>query len=67
VWTQALKTEEFARACGGLMLALNVPTPGMAPLLLCEDPDILRRFVWPAFQEISSGRAAPVLPGCQRA
>ncbi|GAB2661938.1 acyl-CoA dehydrogenase family protein [Nocardia goodfellowii] len=55
VWAQALKTEEFARACGGLALVLNCPTLGAIPLLLSGSLPTYRRFVLPVARDIKNG------------
>ncbi|MES2090205.1 MAG: acyl-CoA dehydrogenase family protein, partial [Pseudomonadota bacterium] len=56
VWRACLKVEEFARACGGLMLLLCAHQLGMAPILLSGDlPLILRTFV-PAARATRQGR-----------
>jgi alkylation response protein AidB-like acyl-CoA dehydrogenase len=51
----AVKVEEFARACGGLMLNLMVPALGQAPLLLAGDANAVRRFLLPAYQKMKAG------------
>jgi alkylation response protein AidB-like acyl-CoA dehydrogenase len=43
----ALKAEEFCAACGGIGLALLFHDLGMAPLLLCGDLGVWRRWLWP--------------------
>ena len=59
VWALAVKVEEFARACGGLMLNLMVPSLGQCPILLSGDPNAIRRFLIPAFKEIKAGELHP--------
>ncbi|NMN93754.1 acyl-CoA dehydrogenase family protein [Antrihabitans stalactiti] len=59
VWALAVKVEEFARGCGGLMLSLMVPALGQCPLLFSGDPMAIRRFILPAFREIKSGEPHP--------
>lgn len=55
VWSQALKTEEMARACGGQMLALCAHQLGLAPLLLSGDTEAIRRFALPVFRDLQHG------------
>ncbi|MBI2383401.1 MAG: acyl-CoA dehydrogenase family protein [Gammaproteobacteria bacterium] len=55
-WAVSIKTEELARACGGLMLYLSAHQLGLAPILLSGDLGALRRFVVPAFRDIRAGR-----------
>jgi len=55
-----IKTEEFARACGGLMLFLCAHMLGMAPLQLSLDlknPRTTRKLLLPALREIKQGKA----------
>lgn len=54
-WSQAIKTEEMARACGGQMLALCAHQLGLAPLLLSGDGEAVRRFVLPVFRDLHRG------------
>lgn len=54
-WQQAIKVEEFARVCGGLMLLLSAHNLGAAPLLLSGDMRAARRFLLPAFKESQAG------------
>jgi len=55
-WQQAIKTEEMARSCGGLMLLLNAHNLGIAPLLLSGDLSAARKFLLPAIKENKVGR-----------
>ncbi|TSD99713.1 acyl-CoA dehydrogenase [Skermania sp. ID1734] len=59
VWALAVKVEEFARACGGLMLNLMVPALGQCPILFSGDPNAIRRFLIPAFKEVKAGELHP--------
>lgn len=52
---QCLKVEEFARACGGLMLLLNAHNLGLAPILMSGDIAAIRRFILPAYRELKRG------------
>lgn len=55
-WQQAIRVEELARVDGGLMLLLSAPALGLAPVLLSGDLGLLRRVVWPSFQNAREGR-----------
>jgi alkylation response protein AidB-like acyl-CoA dehydrogenase len=55
----AVKVEEFARACGGLMLNLMVPALGQSPILISGDANAYRRFLIPAYREMKSGVPHP--------
>lgn len=59
VLSTAVKVEEFARACGGLMLNLMVPTLGQTPILLSGDVNAYRRFLVPAYREMKAGVPHP--------
>lgn len=59
VLTIALKVEEFARACGGLMLNLMVPALGQCPILFSGDLNAMRRFLLPAYREMKTGEPHP--------
>ena len=48
VWRTCLKIEEFARACGGLMLLLGAHLLGMAPILLSGQLPMIWRTLVPA-------------------
>jgi len=52
---QVLRTEELARADGGLMLLLSASNLGVAPLVLSGDLGVIRRVLWPAFRESARG------------
>lgn len=55
----AVKVEEFARACGGLMLNIMVPALGQSPILLSGDLHAYRRFLVPAYREMKAGEIHP--------
>ena len=55
VLSVAVKVEEFARACGGLMLALMVPALGQSPIVMSGDVSAYRRFLFPAYREMKAG------------
>jgi len=55
-WYQALRTEELAWGCGGLMLLLSAHHLGAAPLLLSADVGAMRRFLLPAYRQIRRGQ-----------
>ena len=55
VWAQAIKTEEMARICGGLMLLLSAHHLGVAPFILSGDLAAARRFVLPAYRRLRRG------------
>ncbi len=55
-WMQCLKVEEFASACGGLMLLLCAHGLGMAPIVLSGDVNAIRRFVLPAYRQNRRGQ-----------
>lgn len=55
VWQQCIKTEEYARICGGLMLLLSSHSLGVCPLLLSGDIKAIRKFVLPAYKEMKNG------------
>jgi alkylation response protein AidB-like acyl-CoA dehydrogenase len=59
VLSLAVKAEEFARACGGLMLNLMVPALGQSPILLSGDVNAYRRFLVPAYREMKAGVPHP--------
>jgi butyryl-CoA dehydrogenase len=48
VWRTCLKVEEFARACGGLMLLLSAHFLGMGPILLSGQLPLMWRTLVPA-------------------
>ena len=48
VWRTCLKIEEFARACGGLMLLLGAHLLGLAPVLLSGQVSLILRTAVPA-------------------
>ncbi len=52
---QALKTEELARADGGLMLLICAHGLGLAPVLLSGDLRLIRRVVLPALRACEAG------------
>jgi alkylation response protein AidB-like acyl-CoA dehydrogenase len=54
-----VKVEEFARACGGLMLNLMVPALGQCPILFSGDVNAYRRFLVPAYREMKAGEIHP--------
>jgi len=56
-WQQAIKVEELARSCGGLMLLLSAHNLGIAPLLMSGDLGAARKFLLPALKENKSGEA----------
>jgi alkylation response protein AidB-like acyl-CoA dehydrogenase len=53
---QAIKVEELARVCGGLMLLISAHNLGAAPLLLSGDLSAARRFLWPALKSNNAGK-----------
>jgi len=55
-WQQAIKAEELARACGGLMLLLSAHNLGVAPLLLAGDLVAAKNHLLPAIKENKAGR-----------
>ena len=55
-WQQAIKVEELARACGGLMLLLSAHNLGVAPLLMSGDLLAARKFLLPAIRENNAGK-----------
>lgn len=55
-WQQAIKVEELARACGGMMLLLCAHNLGVAPLLLSGDLPAFRKFLMPAIKENNAGK-----------
>ena len=59
VLSLAVKAEEFARACGGLMLNLMVPALGQSPILLSGNINAYRRFLVPAYREMKAGVPHP--------
>ena len=52
---QAIKVEELARVCGGLMLLLSAHNLGVAPLVMSGDLSALRKFLLPALKENQAG------------
>jgi alkylation response protein AidB-like acyl-CoA dehydrogenase len=56
VWTQALRTEELARVCGGQMLLLGAHSLGVIPIVFAGDLRAMRRFVLPAYRETMAGQ-----------
>ena len=55
-WQQAIKVEELARTCGGLMLLLSAHNLGIAPLLMSGDLAAAGKFLLPALKANKSGR-----------
>lgn len=55
-WQQAIKVEELARTCGGLMLLLSAHNLGVAPLLMAGDLAAARKFLLPALKENKAGK-----------
>ncbi len=55
IWAQAIRTEEYARQCGGLMLLLSAHHLGVAPILLSGDLAAINRFVLPAYRQLKQG------------
>lgn len=55
-WQQAIKVEELARTCGGLMLLLSAHNLGIAPLLMAGDLAAARKFLLPALKENNAGK-----------
>jgi butyryl-CoA dehydrogenase len=55
-WQQAIKVEELARSCGGLMLLLSAHNLGIAPLLMAGDLAAARKFLLPALKENNAGK-----------
>ena len=55
IWYQAIRIEEMARGCGGLMLLLSAHSLGIAPIVFSGDIGALRRFIIPAFRETKQG------------
>jgi len=56
VWQCAVIVEEFARACGGLMLLLSAHHLGVMPLLLCGKLSTLRQKVLPVYRDCLAGK-----------
>lgn len=56
VWRTCLKVEEFARACGGLMLLLCAHLLGMAPILLSGQWGLTARTLIPAARANRQGQ-----------
>lgn len=54
-WQQALRTEELARADGGLMLHLSAHNLGLAPVLFSGNVHAYRRVVLPALRACEAG------------
>lgn len=59
IWQCSLVVEEFARACGGLMLLLSAHHLGVMPLILSGSPSVIWKHVRPIYQ--SNLRGAPHL------
>jgi alkylation response protein AidB-like acyl-CoA dehydrogenase len=55
-WYQALRGEELAWGCGGLMLLLSAHHLGAAPLVFSGEISSIRRFMLPAYRETKQGR-----------
>lgn len=55
IWQSSLVVEEFARACGGLMLLLSAHHLGCIPLMLCGDIRAIRRFLAPVYRSCHKG------------
>ncbi|CBL44396.1 Acyl-CoA dehydrogenase [gamma proteobacterium HdN1] len=55
VWQQSLRTEELARADGGLMLLLSAHNLGLAPILFSGNWQVIKQVVLPAFRACEQG------------
>jgi len=55
VWAQAIKVEEFCRACGGLNLLLSATHLGAFPIVVSGDLSAIKRFVLPAYKKTKQG------------
>lgn len=55
VWRTCLRVEEFARACGGLMLLLSAHYLGMGPILVSGQLPLLWQTLRPAMQSTLNG------------
>lgn len=54
-WQQAIRTEELARADGGLMLTLSAHHLGLAPILFSGNLHVMQRIVLPALRACERG------------
>jgi alkylation response protein AidB-like acyl-CoA dehydrogenase len=55
VWTQAIRSEELARVCGGQALLLSAHSLGVIPIVFAGDLSAIRRFVLPAYRQTLTG------------
>lgn len=55
VWQQSIRTEELARADGGIMLLLSAHNLGLAPVLFSGNWQVLKEVVLPALKACERG------------
>ncbi|MCJ7555691.1 MAG: acyl-CoA/acyl-ACP dehydrogenase [Gammaproteobacteria bacterium] len=55
IWQSSLITEEFSRACGGLMLLLSAHHLGCMPLMVSGNIRVIRRYLLPVYRSCQRG------------
>ena len=55
IWQSCLITEEFSRACGGLMLLLSAHHLGCMPLMVSGNLGVIRRYLLPVYRSCERG------------